>query len=99
VRIAYSLQYLEYFGLYTLVEEVDGPVLDTQFSSDDGNLYKPEDGNANFVAGTFNPENFTKKTNEDDEDWSDIIALFNALHDDSATTDPETWRTNLLYLI
>uniref|UniRef100_UPI0033655441 CotH kinase family protein n=1 Tax=Candidatus Albibeggiatoa sp. nov. BB20 TaxID=3162723 RepID=UPI0033655441 len=85
----------EYFGLYTLVEEVDGPVLDTQFSSDDGNLYKPEDGSANFVAGTFNPADFTKKTNEDDEDWSDIIALFNALHDDSVTTDPVAWRTNL----
>ncbi|ASJ76352.1 CotH kinase family protein [Granulosicoccus antarcticus] len=85
----------EYFGLYTLVEEVDGPVLDTQFSSDDGNLYKPEDGSANFVEGTFNPENFEKKTNEDDEDWSDIEALFSALHDETATTDPATWRTNL----
>lgn len=85
----------EYFGLYTLVEEVDGSVLDTQFSSDEGNLYKPEDGSANFVEGTFNPEDFEKKTNEDDEDWSDIEALFTALHDDTATTDPATWRTNL----
>ncbi|EDN71387.1 spore coat protein H [Beggiatoa sp. PS] len=85
----------EYFGLYTLVEEVDGTVIDTQFSSDKGNLYKPEDGSANFVAGTFNTEDFTKKTNEDDADWSDIIALFSALHDDSATTDPATWRANL----
>jgi len=85
----------EYFGLYTLVEEVDGSVLDTQFSSDDGNLYKPEDGSANFVEGTFDPEDFEKKTNEDDEDWSDIEALFSALHDDTATTDPALWRENL----
>ncbi|MFK7958744.1 MAG: CotH kinase family protein [Lysobacterales bacterium] len=85
----------EYFGLYTLVEEVDGPVLDTQFSSDDGNLYKPEEGSANFVEGTFNTENFEKKTNEDDEDWSDVMAMFGALHDDSATTNPIAWRTNL----
>lgn len=85
----------EYFGLYTLVEEVDGSVLDTQFSSDDGNLYKPEDGSANFVEGTFNQEDFTKKTNEDDEDWSDIEALFTALHDSTYTTDASTWRTNL----
>jgi len=85
----------EYFGLYTLVEEVDGEVLDTQFTSDDGNLYKPEDGSANFMEGTFSQEDFTKKTNEDDEDWSDIEALFTALHDDIRTSDPSTWRSNL----
>ncbi len=86
----------EYFGLYTLVEEVDGTVLDTQFASDDGNLYKPEEGGANFVEGTFDEEYFEKKTNEDEEDWSDILALFAALHDDeSVSTNPATWRANL----
>ena len=85
----------EYFGLYTLVEEVDGSVLDTQFSDDNGNLYKPEDGSANFVENTFSEEDFEKKTNEDDADWSDIQALFTALHDSTRTTDPSTWRTNL----
>ncbi|MFS4446437.1 CotH kinase family protein [Maribacter sp. 2307UL18-2] len=85
----------EYFGLYTLVEEVDGTVLDTQFSSDDGNLYKPEEDGANFAYGTFNEDGFEKKTNEDEADWSDIEALFDALHDDIRTTDPATWRSNL----
>lgn len=85
----------EYFGLYTLVEEIDDTVIDTQFSSDKGNLYKPEDNGAMFVDGSFNQEDFEKKTNEDDEDWSDIQALFTALHDDTRTTDPETWRANL----
>lgn len=85
----------KYFGLYTLVEEVDGTVIDTQFSSDDGNLYKPEEDGANFALGTFNEEGFEKKTNEDDADWSDIQALFAALHDETRTTDPTTWRTNL----
>ena len=85
----------EYFGLYTLVEEIDDTLIETQFTSDDGNLYKPEDGGANFAEGSFNEENFEKKTNEDDEDWSDIIALFDALHDDTATTAPATWRENL----
>lgn len=82
----------EYFGVYTLVEEVDGTVLDTQFSSDDGNLYKPEEGSANFVEGTFDTGSFEKKTNEDDEDWSDIIAMFEALH---ADTTPAVWREEL----
>jgi len=85
----------EYFGLYTLVEEVDGEVLDTQFASDDGNLYKPEDFGASFIDGSFDEEYFEKKTNEDEEDWSDILALFTALHDDTASTDPATWRANL----
>ncbi|MCP4693080.1 MAG: spore coat protein, partial [Desulfobacterales bacterium] len=85
----------EYFGLYTLVEEVDDTVIDTQFSSDDGNLYKPEDYGAGFVNGTFNEEAFVKKTNEDDADWTDIQTLFSALHDESRTTDPATWRNTL----
>ncbi|MFK7829551.1 MAG: CotH kinase family protein [Congregibacter sp.] len=85
----------EYFGLYTLVEEVDGEVLDTQFSSDDGNLYKPEEGGANFVEGEFAEEFFEKKTNEDEADWSDIQALFAALHDNTASTDPASWRESL----
>ena len=85
----------EYFGLYTLVEEVDNTVIDTQFSSDDGNLYKPEEYGSSFAEGTFNEDGFEKKTNEDEEDWSDIQAVFAALHDDSRTTDPEAWRAGL----
>jgi len=85
----------EYFGLYTLVEEIGDTVIETQFINDDGNLYKPEDGGANFVEGSFSEENFEKKTNEDDEDWSDIIALFDALHDDTRISAPATWRENL----
>lgn len=85
----------EYFGLYTLVEEIGDTVIETQFVNDDGNLYKLEEGGANFVEGSFSEENFEKKTNEDDEDWSDIIALFNVLHDDTRTSAPATWRENL----
>jgi len=85
----------EYFGLYTLVEEVDNTVIKTQFSDDDGNLYKPEDTGASFVDGTFNTTDFEKKTNEDDNDWTDIQNLFSALHDETRTSDPPTWRTSL----
>lgn len=85
----------EYFGIYTLVEEIESTVLETHFSDDDGNLYKPEDGSADFVEGTFSEGDFEKKTNEDDEDWSDIEALFSALHADSRTSNPESWRAGL----
>ncbi|MFK7858209.1 MAG: CotH kinase family protein [Granulosicoccus sp.] len=85
----------EYFGVYTLVEEVDGNVLDTQFMSDDGNLYKPEEGSANFVEGSFDEIDFTKKTNEDNEDWTDVISMFDALHADTFLLSPALWRENL----
>lgn len=84
----------EYFGLYTLVEEVDDTLIDTQFSSDDGKLYKPEDGSATFVE-PFSADDFEKKTNEDDEDWLDIESLFSTLHDDSRISDPGSWRADL----
>tara|TARA_R110001583_G_scaffold1670_2_gene12983 strand:+ start:171 stop:1637 length:1467 start_codon:yes stop_codon:yes gene_type:complete len=85
----------EYFGLYTLVEEVDNTVIDTQFSNDNGNLYKPEDYGSSFAYGTFNEDGFEKKTNEDEADWTDIKSVFTALHNSNRTTDPTSWRAGL----
>lgn len=85
----------QYFGVYTLVEEVDDTVIDTQFSDNDGNLYKPDGTGASFAEGTFTEDVFVKKTNEDEADFSDIHSVFTALHATNRTTDPETWRANL----
>jgi len=85
----------QYFGLYTLVEEVDNTVIKTQFKNNNGNLYKPENDGSTFVKGTFSQEDFEKKTNEEEADWSDITKLFSVLHDDSRTTSPEEWRSDL----
>ncbi|MFT6808798.1 MAG: spore coat protein H [Saprospiraceae bacterium] len=85
----------EYFGVYTLVEEVDDTVLDDQFSDDDGNLYKPDGDAASFAAGTFDEEEYVKKNNEDEADFSDVSSLLAVLHDGSRTTDANAWRTNL----
>lgn len=84
-----------YFGLYTLVEEVDDTVIDTQFSETSGNLYKPDGDGASFASGTFSESVFGKETNEDEGDWSDIQNLFAALHSDNRTTDAATWRAGL----
>ncbi len=84
-----------YFGLYTAVEAIEDTVLDTQFEDNDGNLYKPEGTGASFAEGTFSEEWFSKETNEDEADYSDIIALFDVLHSETRTTDPEQWRNNL----
>lgn len=80
-----------YFGLYTMVEDPDGPMLDTQFNDGSGNLYKPDGTGANFV--TFDRDTFVKKTNEDAADWSDVIAVFDALHADRS--DAAAWRAGL----
>lgn len=85
----------EYFGLYTLVEEVDNTVIKTQFSDDNGNLYKPDGTGASFADGTFSEDVFEKKTNEDESDWTDVKDLFSILHDDSRTNNPATWRSDL----
>lgn len=85
----------QYFGVYTLVEEVDDTVIDTQFSSDKGNLYKPDGDAASFASGTFDEEEYYKKTNEDEADFTDVQSLLTALHDSKRTTDAAAWRTNL----
>ena len=85
----------QYFGLYTLVEEVDDTVIDTQFAADDGNLYKPDGDAATFAEGTYNEDEYVKKTNEDDGDFSDVQKLLSVLHDDTRITDVESWRSEL----
>ena len=84
-----------YFGLYTAVEVVDDTVIETQFDDDDGNVYKPEGSGASFAVGTFSEQAFEKQTNQDEGDWSDIEAVFDALHAGTRTSDPETWRAGL----
>ncbi|QRN82764.1 CotH kinase family protein [Chloroflexota bacterium] len=84
-----------YFGLYTMVEMVEDTVISQQFESDEGNLYKPEGSGATFAEGTLNETSFDKETNQDEDDYSDIEALFAVLHDESRLTDPASWRSEL----
>jgi spore coat protein H len=84
-----------YFGLYTAVEVVDDTVIQTQFDDDSGNTYKPSGAGATFAAGSFSEDAFDKETNQSEADYSDILALFDALHADTRTSDPATWRANL----
>jgi len=84
-----------YFGLYTAVEVVDDTVIETQFADGSGNVYKPDGTGAAFMNGTFNTESFEKQTNEDEADWSDIEAVFAALHSEQRTRDPASWRAGL----
>ena len=85
----------QYFGLYTMVEEVDDTLIETQFPDDVGNLYKPEGDGASFASGTFNEVDFEKKSNEEEADWTDIQTLYSVLHDQTRINDPAAWRSGL----
>ncbi|WP_430817497.1 CotH kinase family protein [Carboxylicivirga sp. RSCT41] len=85
----------EYYGVYTIVEEVDDTVLDSQFSDGSGNLYKPDGDAASFASGTYNSEEMEKKTNEDVADYSDVKALYTIINSSTRTNDIETWKAEL----
>ncbi|MDA3817140.1 MAG: CotH kinase family protein [Prolixibacteraceae bacterium] len=85
----------QYYGVYTLVEEVDDTVYETQFAKSTGNLYKPEGDAATFASGTFDTDELYLKTNEDSADYSDAMALYDAINSSLRTSDVETWKSNL----
>ncbi len=81
-----------YFGLYTAVEvPSDSAFMDTRFGGHDGNLYKPDGTGARWE--TWDPDTLGKENHEDEADFSDAQALFDALHADR--TDAEAWRSAL----
>lgn len=84
-----------YYGLYTLVEEVDDTVIETQYvDNDSGNLYKPEDDAATFAEGTYDEDEYDLKT-DDDETYEDIAALYDIIHSDTRLSDTEQWMSDL----
>ncbi|MDO8795794.1 MAG: CotH kinase family protein [Vicinamibacterales bacterium] len=80
-----------YLGLYTMAEVPDSPMLTDVFGSDGGNLYKPSGTGGRwtrFIAGSF-----PKRTNEADEDWTDIEDAIAALNASRSSAAP--WRSSL----
>ena len=66
-------------GLYIHVEEIKQPFLARHFASTEGNLYEG-------TVSDFTPEyrgTIEKKSNEDEDDWSDVDAVVAALQDSS----------------
>ena len=81
----------QYLGLYTLVEIPDEPMLVAQFGSEDGNLYKPNGTGARWTV--FIAESFPKKTNRNDEDWTDVQDTIAVLNEDRSSAN--VWRSRL----
>jgi len=84
----------QYHGVYALVEEVDNTVISRKFM-EGGNLYKPDGRAATFGAGTYLEAELVKKTNEELADYSDVRALYDAIHASSRTVDAAAWRAGL----
>jgi len=84
-----------YFGVYTLVEEVDDTVLDDWFESDNGNLYKPDGDAASFANGTYDEDEMEKKNNEDQADYSDVYQLYTILNSSARSSDVDQWCADL----
>ena len=79
----------QFLGLYTMTETPDDAFLDEFFGSSSGNLYKPQGGSADWAS--FDEASFEKKSNQEEADWSDLEAVFEALHADDAAA----WRAGL----
>jgi hypothetical protein len=82
---------MNYLGLYTFVEVPDEPMLSTLFGSGSGNLYKPAGTGGRWRL--FVADDFPKKTNEDDEDWTDVQEAIAVLNE--PRTNPAAWRARL----
>lgn len=85
----------QYFGLYTLVEEVDDTVIKTQYKNDGGNLYKPEGTGASFASGTFLSSDMYKKNNESENDYSDVQSLYEVINSTKRESEHESWKADL----
>lgn len=82
----------QYWGLYTMIEDpADGAMLDAQFGSRDGNLYKPDGPGANWTE--FDRAGFPKKTNKNISDYGDVERAIRALH--APRDNPQAWRAAL----
>jgi hypothetical protein len=85
----------QFFGVYTLVEEMDDTGIEKTFSDDSGNLYKPDGSAASFAIGTYDEDELVKKNNEDEGDYSDVLALYEIINSDDRETDVDSWKSDL----
>ncbi len=89
----------ELWGFYTLVEQIDDQFLDWAILDDDGNLFKAGANFGGGPAGGGNAadllyygpdqtnyaERYDLKSNEEEDDWTDLIALTDFINNSSAT--------------
>jgi len=93
IRGAFARLYINdvYWGLYTIVEQPDETFLQDRFGdSEEGNLFKGDPA-GDLVWYGPEPTRYELKTNELENDWSDLINLIDVLNN----TDDDSLRTVL----
>ncbi len=85
----------ELVGVYVMVEQVDTTYLAERFGNDSGNLYKAGDSGADLLWYGGDPEEYRdrypKKTNQEEDDWSDLIHFLDVLNN----TPDEQFKTEI----
>jgi spore coat protein CotH len=77
-----------YYGLFSMIEDPDGPMLAASYKSGDGNLYEPTAAGASWRE-TFASAGFRKETNSAQGNWQDVERAFAALN---ANLPDAAWR-------
>jgi hypothetical protein len=83
-------------GVYTAIEVTDDTVVERHFGEEAGNIYEGDGPAMSLAEGTRAglQASFPKENNEG-SGWSDLEALYDALHAPTRTTDPAAWRAGL----
>jgi hypothetical protein len=84
----------DYWGLYVLLEQVDQEFIESRFGeSENGNLWKGErKGTFDYLGPSEDPykDQFELKTNEEVDDWSDLIEATDLLNNTSMAELPDS---------
>ena len=94
-RCTYARVYLNnvYWGLYTVVEEIDNTFLNNRFDHKTGNLFKGDPSGDLKYLGASASTYYTKyelKTNETLNNWTDLVQLLDKLNNTSIAVLPDT---------
>ncbi|HOP05765.1 MAG TPA: lamin tail domain-containing protein [candidate division Zixibacteria bacterium] len=96
VRTNYANLYINgtLWGVYVLVEQFDQEMIESRYGeSEEGNLWKGDDHGSLEYLGTNQSSYYSSyelKTNEEENDWSDLIEFCDVLNNTSLAMLPDT---------
>ena len=83
-------------GLYTAIEVIDDTVIRRSFKDASGNIYEADGTAASLAEGVQGQiERSFEAEGGENPDWSDIQALYAAIHSAERTGNPAAWRSRL----
>nr|MEE4267721.1 CotH kinase family protein [Candidatus Krumholzibacteria bacterium] len=100
-RTNYAAVYIngEYWGLYLLVEQQDQEFIESRWGSgEDGNQWKGEPhGSMEYLGAAESSyyDDYELKTNETENDWSDLVDFIDQLNNTSLAALPDSMHNRL----